>query len=117
MNLQRSSKGSEGLLRALVPERKGVQLRPMFGNLAAFVHGNLFMGAYGDDLFVRLPEADRTELLKSEGASLFEPVPGRQMKDYVVVPRSWKGDKARIGRWSSKALRWASEMPEKKSKR
>jgi TfoX/Sxy family transcriptional regulator of competence genes len=44
----------------------------MFGNVAGFVNGNLFMGVYGNGLFLRLSEEDRGELLKIKGASLFE---------------------------------------------
>jgi TfoX/Sxy family transcriptional regulator of competence genes len=65
--MPRSSKESEALLRSLLPETKEVTLRPMFGNLSAFVGGNMFTGVFGEDFLVRLPEADRAELLKIEG--------------------------------------------------
>ncbi len=87
-----SSKGSEALLRSVLPEKGGITIRPMFGNLAAFISDNLSVGLYGDDLFVRLPEEGRAELLKNEGASVFEPMRGRQMKEYIVLPRRWLKD-------------------------
>jgi TfoX/Sxy family transcriptional regulator of competence genes len=89
----------------------------MFWNLSAFVNGNMYMGVYGEDLFVRLPEADRADLLKAEGAAVFEPVKGRQMREYVVVPRAWAGDPAKIRPWAAKALDWSSTLPAKKAKR
>ena len=117
MKIQRSSKESEALLRSLVPPGKGISLRPMFGNLSAFTGGNMFMGVYGEDFFVRLSDSDRLELLKDQGASIFEPVAGRKMKEYVVVPRAWKGDAAKIRPWVSRAVEWVGKMPAKKPKK
>ena len=39
--------------RSLVPDDPRVTVRPMFGSVAAFVDGQMFMGLYGEDLFVR----------------------------------------------------------------
>lgn len=114
--LRRSTKASEALLRSLA-QVEGVALRPMFGNLSAFVRGNMYMGVYGDDLFVRLSEGDRAELLSVEGAAVFEPIKGRQMKEYVVVPRSWAGYPSKIEPWAAKALEWSSSLPAKKAKK
>ena len=86
-------------------------------NLSAFVGGNMSMGVYGDDLFLRLSEGDRAELLKVKGAALFEPMKGRQMKEYVVVPRSWTKDPRKIKPWVKKSLEWSSKLPPKKPKK
>jgi len=112
-----SSKESEALLRSLLPAGKEISVRPMFGNLAAFVGGNMSVGLYGDDLFVRLSDSDRAELLENEGATVFEPMKGRQMKEYIVVPRSWKRDPAKIKPWVTKSLEWSGGLPAKKAKR
>jgi len=42
---------------------------------------------------------------------------GRQMKEYVVVPRSWKRDPAKIKPWVAKSLEWSSKLLAKKAKR
>jgi TfoX/Sxy family transcriptional regulator of competence genes len=115
--MPRSSKESEALLRSLLPEGEDVALRPMFGNLSAFVRGNMFMGVFGDDFLVRLPESDRAELLRVDGSAIFEPMKGRQMKEYVVVPRSWRRDPAKIKPWVTRSLDWASKLPTKPKKR
>jgi TfoX/Sxy family transcriptional regulator of competence genes len=112
-----SSKESEALLRSLLPDRRDVALRPMFGNLSAFVSGNMFMGVFGEDLLVRLSESDRTELLKVKGAAVFEPMKGRQMKEYVVVPASWRSDPSKIRPWVERSLEWSSRLPAKKPKK
>ena len=72
---------------SVMPDAPAV-MRKMFGFPAAFVHGNLFMGLHQENMILRLPEEHRTELLAIEGASLLEPMPGRPMREYVVVPLS-----------------------------
>lgn len=76
---------ARALFESLVPEHPDVRTRPMFGNVAAFVNGNMFTGLYGSDVFVRLPEKDRAALTGEGGAAL-EPMPGRPMREYVVLP-------------------------------
>lgn len=115
--IPRSSKESEALLRSLLPKGEEVSLRPMFGNLSAFVGGSMFMGVYGEDFFVRLSDSDRGELLRNEGASTFEPMPGRRMKEYVVVPRPWTRDASKIKPWVERSFEWSSKLPSKKAKK
>jgi hypothetical protein len=42
---------------ALVPRDANVEIKPMFGNLGAFVNGNMFMGLFGFDIGVKLSPA------------------------------------------------------------
>jgi len=87
--MPRPSEKAKAAFSRLVPEDPAVVLRPMFGNLAAFVNGNMFAGLFGEDLFVRLPEAERAEV-KRKGGRDFEPMAGRAMTGYVVVPGGWQ---------------------------
>lgn len=89
----------------------------MFGNDAAFANGNLFFGVYGADLFVRLPEEQARELLKSAGSGAFEPVKGHAMKGYYMVPRSWHRNPTRMKDWVQKSLEWTLTLPPKKGKK
>ncbi len=73
----------------LVPDAPEVTLKPMFGNLSAFVKGNMFAGLFGEDLFVRLPEPE-IEAVKKQGGRDFEPMPGHAMRGYVIVPSTWR---------------------------
>lgn len=100
------------LFHALVPDAPGVSTRPMFGQLAAFVHGNMFMGIFGSDVFVRLPEEDR-EALVAEGGAAFEPMAGRPMKEYVVLPSEWREERAKLEGWIDRSFEWASTLPPK----
>ena len=100
----------------LVPDDLRVVVRPMFGNLAAFVNGNMFTGLFGGDLFVRLPEDGRAELMEA-GGSPFEPMPGRGMKEYVVLPSDWRDRPAESVGWIDRSLDWAGELPAKQPKK
>ena len=101
--------------RQLVPEADGVRLKPMFGNLAAFVNGNMFSGLFGEKLFVRVADADRDRLLADGGAD-FAPMAGRPMKGYVTLPDGWREEPGRTRDWIDLALRKTSAMPPKQPK-
>jgi len=90
----------------LVPRASGVEVRPMFGHPAAFVTGRLFLGVFGDSVFVRLSEQDRPAGLRLRGARPFEPMPGRPMREYVVLPPDVAEDRAIAGPWVDRALRY-----------
>ena len=57
-SMPRPSEQAKAAFSALVPAEPEVTLKPMFGNLSAFVNGNMFAGLFGEDLFVRLPEPE-----------------------------------------------------------
>ena len=105
------------LFRSLVPEDDRVTIRPMFGNISAFVNGNMFFGVFGNDLFVRLSDEGKAELLKNKGASMLEPMKGKPMRDYVVVPKGWRDRPENLGSWISKALEWSGKLPPKETKK
>src|SRR5438105_15267110 len=84
MRIPRPSENSKEFFRSLLPDEPRVTIRPMFGNISAFVNGNMFSGLFGKDLFVRLPEESRKELLEKEGDLLVEPMVVMHMKEYVV---------------------------------
>ena len=87
--------------------------RKMFGYPAAFVGGNMVAGLFGRSWIVRLPDADREELLRIKGAGPFEPMPGRPMKGFAVVPPSIVGDDPAIDDWVKRAIAHGRSMPAK----
>ena len=98
---------------SLVPNAPGVEVKPMFGNLGAFVNGNMFMGLFGSDIGLRLPEPDREGLLAEPGAGPFGPSE-RPMGGYVTLPGDWAAPEA--GRWIELALTEAASLPPKHPK-
>jgi TfoX/Sxy family transcriptional regulator of competence genes len=89
--------------------------RKMFGYPAAFVNGNMFLGLFQDQMIVRLPEQTREDLIR-EGGAVFEPMPGRPMREYVVVPPRILGDSKGLSSWVGKALAYGRGLPPKAAK-
>jgi TfoX/Sxy family transcriptional regulator of competence genes len=111
----RPSAAARDAFQALIPDDPAVAARPMFGNLAAFVNGNMFTGLFGEDLFVRVSEDDRGKLLKEGGAD-FSPMPGRAMKGYVALPSGWQKRTDATRAWITRSLAYARALPPKSPK-
>ena len=76
MTMPKPSEQAKAAFQKLVPPEPNVTTRPMFGNLAGFVNGNMFCGLFGEDLFVRVSEDDQARVRK-QGGRPFEVMPGR----------------------------------------
>jgi TfoX/Sxy family transcriptional regulator of competence genes len=100
------------LFVSVIPDPPAVQ-RKMFGYPAAFVNGNMFMSLFQDDMILRLPESLREEFLKVDGAKIFEPMPGRPMREYVAVPPQVMADKQKLASWVSRALDFGASLKPK----
>jgi TfoX/Sxy family transcriptional regulator of competence genes len=98
----------------LVPEAPGVETKPMFGNLGAFVNGNMFMGLFGADVGLRLPDPERERLLAQPGAGPFGP-DERPMGGYATLPPDWSAADAEP--WVNAALAAAAALPAKQPKK
>jgi hypothetical protein len=110
----------EALMRRfseLVPEDPRVSRRKMFGYPCAFVGGNLFMGLHQEAMILRLSDDDRSAFLGLKGTAIFEPMPGRPMREYVVVPPGLLGRTAALSPWIRRALSYAAAIPPKKAGR
>ncbi len=103
------------LFASVVPGEPAEQ-RKMFGYPAAFVNGNLFMALHQEDFILRLSEAERAKLLKVNGARPFEPMPGRKMGEYVVVPASILKNEKDLRKWIGRSLQYAASLPQKTKK-
>jgi TfoX-like protein len=86
--------------------------RKMFGYPAAFVGGNMATGLFAEDWVLRLPGVEGAAAIDG-GATPFEPMPGRAMKDFVVIPPEVVSDDGAIGEWVEKGLAYAGTMPPK----
>lgn len=85
----------------------------MFGNLGAFVNGNMFMGLFGPDIGVKLP-ADELERLAQAGGGPFGPAE-RPMGGYVTLSSSL--GLAERKRAVDSALVFVAAQPAKKPKK
>ena len=99
---------------ATVMERyPDAERKKMFGYPAAFLGGNMATGLFAEHWVVRLPDAEIAEA-KAAGAGSFEPMPGRPMKAFVVIPAADVADDGAIGRWVERGLAHAASLPAKK---
>ena len=113
--MPRASDDVKEVFRGLVPVAPGVTVRPMFGNICAFVNGNMFTGLFGEKLFVRVPAGDRERLIAA-GGDEFAPMPGRPMKEYAVLPLDWLDDEKGTRAWVDKAHAATAKLPPKQPK-
>ena len=104
------------LFYAALPEDPRVERRKMFGYPCAFVGGNLFAGLHQEDVIVRLAEKDRLAVIDKQGARLFEPMAGRPMREYVVLPQAALADREELAAWLQRGLSYAASLPPKAKK-
>lgn len=91
--------------------------RKMFGYPAAFANGYLFAGLFENHMILKLPDGARSKLLKLPGATPFEPIPGRTMGKFVVVPPSMVSNPALLKPWLVSAHRYVKSLPPKLQKK
>ncbi len=115
MKLPRLDPETKRFYASVVPTAARVETRAMFGGLGSFVNGNMFAGALGTTVFLRLPERERGHLLREPGGGPFEPVKGRPMSEYATVPDAWRGDPERVRAWVDRSLRYAASLPPKRA--
>jgi TfoX/Sxy family transcriptional regulator of competence genes len=88
------------------------ELRQMFGYPAAFANGYMFTGLHEDRWVIRLPEDAQAELA-GMGATQFEPMPGRPMRGFLIVPPSLVADQAALIPWLERARAHVLSLPPK----
>ncbi len=112
MQIPKPTEADKARFESLVPDDPRVEVKPMFGNLGAFVNGNMFMGLFGAHVGVKLADADQKRLLQAGGGS-FGPVE-RPMSGYVSLPPDIT--KAKAKPWITKSLDQVGALPPKKAK-
>ncbi len=110
-------KAPEELVQFLAEEMKPVkcEYRRMFGYPAYFINGNMFTGAHGDTLFLRLSESDIRKIMEENSqVSFFEVMKGRPMKGYVALPKILYQKPSVFREWLQKSVKYVSSLPPKK---
>jgi TfoX/Sxy family transcriptional regulator of competence genes len=98
---------------SLLPSGPEVTVKNMFGQPAAFVAGHMFMGVFGAQVFVRLSEEDLASVAKIPGVRPFEPMPGRPMRAYAVLPEALLLKPGAAAPWVKKSIAYARGLPPK----
>lgn len=119
MEMPKASDADKERFRSLMPDHPGVVIKPMFGNLGAFVNGNMFAGLFGPTVGVKLGPADKATLESTERTVPFGPAE-RPMGGYTGLPEVWNGDggtgEERARAWVEKAFEYVVGLPPKAAK-
>jgi TfoX/Sxy family transcriptional regulator of competence genes len=94
----------------------GAEPRKMFGYSCVFTKGSMFAGLHEAGMVLRLPNEQRAKFLQLKGAKPFEPMPGRVMREYVVVPKVLLNAPEQLQTWVKKSLAYVSSLPAKPKK-
>lgn len=113
MQIPRPSDADKEYFTSLIAGGPDVEMKPMFGNLGAFVNGNMFAGLFGSAVGIRLAEDDRNELAMIDGTAPFGP-PERAMGGYLSLPPGWREQPRLAEEWVARALAYVRTFPAKK---
>src|SRR5581483_5978025 len=115
MQIPKPSEADKEFFTSVLPDSPEVEVKPMFGDLGAFVHGNMFAGLFGPAVGVRLDDAGRTELEAIEDVGPFGPAE-RPMGGYTSLPAAWRASPEVAADWVERALSHVAAMPPKVKK-
>jgi TfoX/Sxy family transcriptional regulator of competence genes len=113
MHWERSSAELTARFQEITASVDGLTQRKMFGETAGFVNGNLVTGLHSGRWFVRLPEGQQAEAMALPGAVAFEPMAGRPMRGYTVLPAEVVGDDDTLRPWLDRAVAFGRSLPAK----
>ena len=111
-------KPSPELIEFLAEQMKesDAQVKMMFGSPTYFINDNMLAGIHQESLFVRLSAQDRQRLADEYDEVVpFEPMAGRVMKEYVVLPESVYNE--HFDDIIDKAISYVSSLPPKEPKK
>ena len=95
-----------------------VKKKMMFGCPVYFANENMISGVFENDIFIRLSEQDRKKIIsESDEVMPFEPVKGRVMKEYVVLPDSLYNDPEKFQELLRSSYEYVSSLPAKQKKK
>jgi TfoX/Sxy family transcriptional regulator of competence genes len=107
-------KDNHPLFMAALPDDPAIDVKHMFGGIAAMRNGHMMAGLWADSAIVKLGAPDHAAL-EAVGGVPFDPMSnGRVMADTLVLPTPEFRDRARLAGWIRKASSYVATLPEKK---
>ncbi len=104
------------LFNEMLRETPGAEIRKMFGYPVAFAASQMFCGLFQSSMMLRLSDSDRPAFMDRYASTLFEPMPGRPMREYVLVPDPLLRSPRELKGWILKSFAYASSLPAKPAK-
>src|SRR6478752_7542563 len=93
-----------------------LERRTMFSYPSVFLNGNMLACVFQDRIMVRLSDADRAKFLTLPNTKLFEPSPGRAMREYVEAPPPAEMSVSALREWIGRGKSYVASLPKKKKK-
>jgi len=91
-----------------------VKKKKMFGCPVYFANDNMLVGVFENDIFIRLSEHDRKKISSEfDEVTPFEPLKGRVMKEYVVLPDHLYNDAEKFHKLLRSSYEHVSTLPPK----
>jgi len=116
MKWKRPSEKMIEFFDAILPGGSKVERKKMFGCPVGFINGNMFMGLHNDRIILRLGENEREGFIREYNAEIFEPMPGRKMREYVVIPENLLTNISSLKTWCEKSYEYTSKLKPKETK-
>jgi hypothetical protein len=113
MKMPKPTENDLDRFRSLVPAGPDVTVKPMFGQLAAFVNGNMFAGLFGSAVGVKLSDDAAAELSALPGSGPFGPEE-RPMGGYLALPPDMGDEEAAA--WFERAREHVATFPPKQKR-
>jgi hypothetical protein len=110
MQMPKHTDQAKARFRSLISEAPGVEIKPMFGSVGAFVNGNMFAGLFGEDIGVKLDAAGLTELRELPGTGPFGPAE-RPMNGWLALPSGLPDED--VSAWTDRARDHIATLPPK----
>ncbi len=101
---------------SLLPRHPDAEPRQMFGYPCCFVRGNFWVGLHEANVVIRLPDGLHEQFPELAGALPFDPMGGRPMKGWFVVPARVVKDTAKLTRLLETSLAQVVLLPPKAKK-
>ncbi len=100
-------------VRVILEENPGWIEKKMFGGVGYMVNGKMACGINGEQLIVRMSEADYDRALTQPNVRPFD-MTGRPMKGWVYVAPAGIAEDNELRAWVERGLRFAESLPPKK---
>jgi len=109
MKMPKATDEDKDRFREYVATVAGAEVKPMFGQLGAFVNGNMFAGLFGSGIGLKLAADDLAELAEA-GGTPFGPEE-RPMGGFLSLPASYSSEQS--APWVEKAAAYVGTLPPK----
>ena len=100
-------------IRGVLPRKRAISERKMFGGIAFMLHGNMFCGVVKSDLMLRLGEAATAKALMQPHTRPMD-FTGKPSKAAIYVDSAGIDSDESLQSWVEAALKYAASLPPKK---